>query len=109
MKKTMMTLAAILTLGLASAQVDPVQPQQPEPNTSKDVIAEPKRDVDATIDVPIDPNTIEENNHNVVNDGGGLKNELKTDNHVKSTPQPVKVEKAEAKRKLKAKRTNRKQ
>lgn len=104
-----MTVAALLMLGITSAQVNPEQPQQPEPGASNNVMVETKKQADPTIDVPIDPNTIEEKNHNVINDGEGLKNELKTKDHIKSTSQPPNIEKPEAKRKKKVRASTKKQ
>jgi hypothetical protein len=106
MKKLIMSLAAILTFGIASAQIDPEQPQQTQPDPVKGVEPDSKNKADRDVDVPIDPQTIETRK-----DKDPLKDELKTKDHVKSTPDPavVKDEKDEEEKprdKRKKKRRN---
>lgn len=84
MKKIMITLGAILTFGIASAQVPPSQPQQTQPDpvpTVKDKDKKTKKD--ATMQQAVDPAKP------VTTDQvQPRKDELKTRDHVKSTPNP---------------------
>lgn len=79
MKKIVLTLGAVLTFGIASAQVPPSQPQQTQPDpitTKKDAETKAKKDANVQNDV-LAPTEAQQR-----------KDELKTRNHVKSTPSP---------------------
>ncbi len=84
MKKIMMTLGAILAFGIASAQVPPSQPQQTQPDPVPTVNGKDRKTKkDATIQQdsdPAKPVTTEQVQPR--------KDELKTRDHVKSTPEP---------------------
>lgn len=84
MKKLILSLAAILTFSIASAQIDPDQPQQTQPDPVKGVEPDSKNKADRDVDVPIAPETMENSE-----DKDPLKDELKTKDHVKSTPDPA--------------------
>jgi hypothetical protein len=85
MKKIILSIAAILTFSIASAQIDKDQPQQTQPDPVNGVEPDTKNKADQSVDVPIDPQTLEEQksqNHDP------MKDELKTEDHMKSTPDP---------------------
>ena len=87
MKKTIFTLGAVLAFGIASAQTDPKQPPTPQapPETPKTDI--PQKSVgDAEIQ-----NDAVSNNPKKPGEVQPRKDELKTQDHVKSTPQPETV------------------
>lgn len=88
MKKIILSLAAMLTFGIASAQIDPAQPQQTQPDPAKGVEPDTKNKVDTKVDVPIDPAT-QNSQTGVIDDTQPRKDELKTRDHVKSTPDPA--------------------
>lgn len=79
----MLSLAALLTFSIASAQIDPAQPQQTQPDPVKAAEPDSKNRVDTKLDVPIDPST-----KDATDDRQLRKDELKTEDHVKSTPDP---------------------
>ena len=83
MKKLILSLAAILTFSIASAQIDPEQPQQTQPDPVKGIEPGGKNKADPDVDVPIDTETMENRE-----DKDPLKDEIKTKGHVKSTPDP---------------------
>ncbi|MHA3787618.1 hypothetical protein ACX0HA_05345 [Flavobacterium hauense] len=85
MKKILLTMAAILVLGIASAQTDPKQ-VPPAPSTP---MPPPKTELK---DKPVKDEEIQKDAVNRQPKKQGeiqpRKDELKTQNHVKSTPQP---------------------
>lgn len=86
MKKIFLSLAAMLTFGIASAQISPTQPQQTQPdpvNTTNP--ANPKKDTNVKNDV-LDPAKPLQGN-----EVPPRKDELKTRDHVKSTQSPATV------------------
>lgn len=83
MKKLLASLAAVLTFSMASAQIDTDRPQQTQPDAVKKIEPDGKNKADQDVDVPIHPKTMENRK-----DKDPLKDELKTKNHVKSTPDP---------------------
>lgn len=96
MKKILMTLGAILTFGIASAQVPPSQPQQTQPDpvpTVKDKDKKTNKDANIQNQVidPAKPVTTDQIQPR--------KDELKTRDHVKSTPDPNTVKDTAADRK----------
>lgn len=78
MKRIILSLAAVLTFGIASAQTEPksTKPLQPEVQKTTDVKDKAKEDAEMQNDVNKDPEA------SVV----PKKDELKTRDHVKSTP-----------------------
>jgi hypothetical protein len=88
MKKIFLSLAAMLTFGIASAQISPAQPQQTQPdpaNTATDANTKAKKDANVQNDV-VNPSAAPQGN-----DVQPRKDELKTRDHVKSTPDPSTV------------------
>lgn len=86
MKNILMTLGAVLTFGIASAQIPPSQPQQTQPDpvtTKKDAENKAKKDANVQND-RLDPTRAPEGN-----EVQPRKDELKTRGHVKSTPDPA--------------------
>jgi hypothetical protein len=86
MKKILLTLGVVLTFGIASAQVPPTQPQQAQPDpvtTKKDAEIRARKDANMQKD-RVDPANAPQGN-----DVQPMKDELKTRNHVKSTPDPA--------------------
>lgn len=83
MKKLILSLAAVLTVSIASAQIDPDQPKQTQPDPVQGIEPDSKNKADQDVDVPIHPETIENRK-----DKDPLKDEIKTKDHVKSTPDP---------------------
>lgn len=101
MKKIMITLGAILTFGIASAQVPPSQPQQTQPDpvpTVKDKDKKTKKDASIQNQVidPSKPVTTDQVQPR--------KDELKTRDHVKSTPEPNTVKDTADRKKAKMKK-----
>ena len=85
MKKILLTLGAVLTFGIASAQVPPSQPQQTQPDpvtTKKDAETKAKKDAN------VQNNAITPTRAPQGNEVRPRKDELKTRDHVKSTPSP---------------------
>lgn len=85
MKKILFTLGAVLIFGIASAQVPPSQPQQTHPDpvtTKKDAETKAKKDANVQND-RIEPTRAPQGN-----ELQPRKDELKTRDHVKSTPDP---------------------
>ncbi|AWH85170.1 hypothetical protein HYN59_08555 [Flavobacterium album] len=83
MKRIFLSLAAVFAFGIASAQTEPktVKPMQPEPPKTTDVKDKAKEDAEIQNDVNKDPEDA------IV----PRKDELKTRDHVKSTPDPKTV------------------
>lgn len=108
MKTMLLTLVAMLTVSVASAQVNTVQPQQADPNPAKDVIDNSNKRSEPAVAVPIDPNTNQGTAHSVTNDGEG-KDDLKTNDHIKSTPQPGTLERKDTATEPKVKKKRKKQ
>ena len=98
-----MLFAAMLAFGVASAQIDPAQPQQTQPDPASAAAADKKNAADTTIDVQTDATTRQKTTADGVQP---RKDEIKTENHVKSTPDPsiVKEEKKMPPKKGKKKR-----
>jgi len=91
MKKLILTMAAIFTIGIAAAQTDPKQVQQP-PQTPSTPLPPPKTEIK---DKPIKDSEIQNDAVNRQPKMQGeiqpRKDELKTQNHVKSTSNPATV------------------
>jgi hypothetical protein len=84
MKKIILSMAAVLTFGIASAQVPPSQPQQTQPDPNATTTPDrPKKDTNVQNDV-VDPTRAPQGN-----EVQPRKDELKTRDHVKSTPSPA--------------------
>jgi len=106
MKRLMLALAAMLTFGVASAQINPAQPQQTQPDPADAVApADAKNTADKKVDVQVDATSRQET---TVDGVQPRKDEIKTEDHVKSTPDPSTVqdkEKTPVKKNRKKKRT----
>ncbi|WP_129583035.1 hypothetical protein [Flavobacterium cyanobacteriorum] len=103
MKKILVTLAAVLAFGVASAQVPPGQPQQTQPDpTGTTADDRAKKDADVQNDV-LDPAKAPQGNHVTPR-----KDEIKTRDHVKSTPDPATVKDSTDNRKKSQKKSKRK-
>lgn len=91
MKKIILTMAAIFTIGIASAQTDPKQVPQ-SPQTPSTPLPPPKTEIK---DKPIKDAEIQNDAVNKQPKKQGevqpRKDELKTQGHVKSTPMPTTV------------------
>ena len=87
MKRLILSMAAMLTFGIASAQIDPAQPQQTQPDPVQRVEPDSKNKADTKINVPIDPATTKDQN-GITDPKPSRKDELKTVDHIKSTPDP---------------------
>jgi len=90
MKKIILSLASMLTFSIATAQIDPVQPQQTKPDAVQGVEPDSKNKADTKIAVPLETRA-DKDNTGVINDRQQRKDEIKTDEHVKSTPDPAVV------------------
>lgn len=92
---------------MAAAQTDTNPPQQTQPDPGTTVNTDTKNTADTQVEVPLDPQTTEENNS--LNHEQPLKDELKTRDHVKSTPDPaiVKDKKDDKQQTVKSKRKKR--
>mgnify|MGYP005846349779 CR=1 FL=1 len=85
MKNLILSLAALFSVSVATAQINTTQPQQTQPDPVKGVEPDSKTKADPAVAVPIDPQTTKDQT-GVIDDTQPRKDELKTRDHVKSTP-----------------------
>jgi hypothetical protein len=94
MKKIILTLAAIFTMGIAAAQTDPKDPKQvlQPPQTPSTPLPPPKTDIKQKVvkDEVIQRDGVT-NEPKMQGEVQPRKDELKTQGHVKSTPKPSTV------------------
>lgn len=104
MKKIVLTLGAVLAFGLAHAQTDPqqVKPETKKtPNTETDVMKENEKDMQ------IRPDAVSKQQKPTNPDGTQpRKDEIITNDHVKSTPNPERVKDTVAPKKARVRKHN---